>query len=1571
MGKIVKSALKVGLVIGGAILGTVLLGPVIGTSLGMAVGAAIGNAAGQLLLPMKPKQPRLAEQEGRLLATPDLQAPRKMVLGRTAMATDIRYEVWDTATNPTYLYRIVGVASHKVQSIEEIWFDNELVWTVAGGVIAKYASYLTVTVRLEGTAGNAIPIDAQWDANSRLTGCAYVYFRYRVKKLNANDENEQPPFISSITNRMTIIGNGLILYDPRLDTTVGGSGAHRAGNQATRTFVSNTQQKNLPLLILNYLLGWKINNVLSVGKGIPPERFDMSSFITAANIAEESVTRAVGGSEPRYMGSAVAAENEDASTVLSVLSAACNAILTDAGGKISIQVLTNDLASYVVDYTDDDFLGEYTWEPWRDLQATPNIVRGQYTDPSEFSLYQARDYSPVGIASADGIDRYETLNYTVIESPSQAQRLAKQYLQRIQNPGVFTAPMKLTGLNAGIGKVVRITFSPLGWVNKLFRVAEHRVGDGQLTLVFNEENTSFYAWDNEDTAVVQPADNQIFDPATAPLLSLINNIEQNVAETLADLAEFANDNILTNEEKKVVRVHYGAAVAEQADIDAKATSFGITTEKTTYDTALAALITYITALSPNLTSTSSTPIVRTTWNSKWGDHYAARQALLNKIDASAKALADAAQTTANTAVTNAATAQATANTANAAIADIASDSLLTPDEKPRIIQDRDVIVAEQAGIDTQATAFSITTEKTAYDTSVSALTTYLATLTTPVLWSNLSGNTTIVGATFRTKFADVYAARQVLLNKIAEVAATRANWSGVVDTGGKPSDYAGTSLTLEAVSGTFTIRGNTAIKTSASGTFTNAWSREWLRGTASISGFIGTTDTILGLSTTRGGAVGDVAAGILRHTDGHFYAVIAGVSGTDFGTGFSSTTDFRIVYDGQYYSFYADGAFLIRLPAANRLAHVGGASIAVNAGTVTSIQFSPFTEIVPAGLTPIGSFTYIVGNSIQKFGGTHGAEQGGVVGPSQNGTCFVACNLVSDGLSLPGGSWQTRVALDDDATSFTVAAARFETVFTNSTSTTGSLAVYENGTQIPGSPFTIGVVAVTSQLAAVYDGIEFRAMIDGAVIARTPAPSNLALWPKVLDFHQTGPGRVIRNIKHGPWTDSSLVALSLGENRIFNGNAELGTTSGWVYDPSFGTPVAFSADVGSASNGKYGFVASKSALADHFSLVGRSIEVVPGKKYVVRINLNGSTATASGLFIRMNEKASAPTNGTHIFLAEMDDSTDLANNVAWPSSATDYSFVYTVPAGITHISPTVIDYTNGPLIIRFDDFVMGESAWGPNAPEDNADVTLTAQVVVMNTQQVTVNADQYGAVLALQLPRVLTPTVTKGGVDKRTDSLTTYAVSNLTGGCVGNVTVNNTGGSADKGRQTISTGLTSSGTYDLTVTYNGVAQPFIRVHVTKVNADPPSGGGGGGSPDKSGSFDPVGLSATSTTLTEIGRISGLVKATGETIRAYFNADYQTSATNNASRTMTAQWQWSVAGANSWNAFTAPASSYTGSASFWNQGDFEADTGSITCNQTAAPADGTYDVRVCVSESSTTNSSNVSVITGTASVAIGP
>ncbi|GAB1351314.1 hypothetical protein MASR1M12_00440 [Erysipelotrichia bacterium] len=141
-----------------------------------------------------------------------------------------------------------------------------------------------------------------------------------------------------------------------------------------------------------------------------------------------------------------------------------------------------------------------------------------------------------------------------------------------------------------------------------------------------------------------------------------------------------------------------------------------------------------------------------------------------------------AQTTANNAASAASNAQSSANTANSLLADIAADNKLTPLEKQDARQEWDIIAAEKAGINSQATTFGITTENTTYNNAFQALANYLNAGTT---WSsgipswiadaNLGTTTTIVGATFRTNWKTYYDARTALLNAISAKAKTLAD----------------------------------------------------------------------------------------------------------------------------------------------------------------------------------------------------------------------------------------------------------------------------------------------------------------------------------------------------------------------------------------------------------------------------------------------------------------------------------------------------------------------------------------------------------------------------------------------------------------------------------------------------------------------------------------------------------------------------------------------------------------------------------------------------------------------------
>ena len=517
MGRVLKQLAIAAVVIGLSFVG---LPPVVSRALLAAgVGMALGTVSQALFGPKLPKA-----QASRLNASFDPQAHRKFVIGETAMNTDIRYYE-PSGTDQEYFDYIVAVAAHEVESIDQIYFDDELAWTTAG-VQGRYVGYLTVATRAVGTSANTISINGGgiWGSSCRLTGCAYVYFRV---KRTGNSKKAESPMVNGLPNRITIKGKGAKLYDPRRDSTVtGGSGSERANNQATWGGGASTNRDNPALPLLWFLLGYNINSKLSVGCGVPPERIDLASFITAANICDEAITLAAGGTQPRYRTAGVGSDADNRMDIIQLFLTCMNGTLRDSNGRLSITVMKNDLATPVLEFDDNDILDDFTWNQTDGLDKSINAVHGKYTDPSGNSLYQPIEYPTISITSIDDIERMQTLDLPWVEEGRRAQRIAKQVLQRAQYRGKFSATFNMKALGCEVGDVVYLSFEPLGWADKPFRVMTQNINStGQVPMTLIEENAAIYAWDAEEQALVTPTAPTVYDPLNSPYILAISDAE--------------------------------------------------------------------------------------------------------------------------------------------------------------------------------------------------------------------------------------------------------------------------------------------------------------------------------------------------------------------------------------------------------------------------------------------------------------------------------------------------------------------------------------------------------------------------------------------------------------------------------------------------------------------------------------------------------------------------------------------------------------------------------------------------------------------------------------------------------------------------------------------------------------------------------------------------------------------------------------------------------------------------------------------------------------------------------------
>jgi hypothetical protein len=206
--------------------------------------------------------------------------------------------------------------------------------------------------------------------------------------------------------------------------------------------------------------------------------------------------------------------------------------------------------------------------------------------------------------------------------------------------------------------------------------------------------------------------------------------------------------------------------------------------------------------------------------------------------------------------------------------------------------------------------------------------------------------------------------------------------------------------------------------------------------------------------------------------------------------------------------------------------------------------------------------------------------------------------------------------------------------------------------------------------------------------------------------------------------DISLVEvfpLPKGEQVVFNGDAEQGTTLGWVLGQTNGITTPLKVSTAQKQSGTYSFQITKPSTADGVGYSARAVSVQPGETYVMRAwTYNPNSATSNGFYFRLMQSATKPTSG-YLGAGSVGSYADGTgsivdgpgqSNAAIPANATDWGeWVYTVPAGIYWVSPAIYSWASGPTNMFFEISMKRQSSWsagigGVGKPSNNAGTSL-------------------------------------------------------------------------------------------------------------------------------------------------------------------------------------------------------------------------------------------------------------------------
>jgi hypothetical protein len=485
------------------------------TSAITAVGISVGLAAAGSLFRKTPSMSQ--SMVDRLNSSVVPSATRKICFGITAAGNDVRFlegELDLPGTKKDGYAQVIALASHRINAVKEWYVEDELSWN--GAVTGAHAKgILSFRPVLEGKAGNGFAVGSgtYWNSTATFTGCAYAAVLWKL-------DGEVWP--SGIPQKTVTVIEGCPLYDPRRDSTNGGSGAHRIDNQDTWTFREGFTEigRNPALALLAYLIGWRVGGKLMWGMGVPVSRINLDNFRAYANLCEEGVLTRGGGSVQRYTIDGILSTADAHEAVINQITAAMGSCkLADVGGAYSLIGGYDDTLGPRQAFFADDLVAPagssspYVWVPSPSIRDTYNIARGRFANPA--SLYQLEDWGVVETDTLpDSVPRTMSLDLGLVSRAETCQRIAKQFLLREAiTPGTFTAAFGPKAFAVAVGSLVTLSLPAQGWNAKLFRVIEQvETHDLLFQMTLREEDPLVYAWDREEKPLPQTIRPQSYDP---------------------------------------------------------------------------------------------------------------------------------------------------------------------------------------------------------------------------------------------------------------------------------------------------------------------------------------------------------------------------------------------------------------------------------------------------------------------------------------------------------------------------------------------------------------------------------------------------------------------------------------------------------------------------------------------------------------------------------------------------------------------------------------------------------------------------------------------------------------------------------------------------------------------------------------------------------------------------------------------------------------------------------------------------------------------------------------------------
>ena len=363
--------------------------------------------------------------------------PPSFILGEYCTAGQLVYaNVWDKSganiENQCLVY-VIQLSCKPVNGISnQLFCNNERVtintgssWPGGFMEVSEYVQggggggYFLVKTH-DGTQGAAdswlldkfgSDPDRPWKSDMIGVGCAYVIIQAWYSNKG----------VWTGLPELRWVVQGSSLYDPRKDSTVGGSGPQRWANPNTWTF-----SKNPKVIEYNSIRGISQSGEHLWGGTAEAYRLPLDYWFAAMNACDENISKAAGGTLKRYEIGCEIHLDDKPIEIIAEINKSCNGFTTEFGGTYKTWVGGPGLPVGTI--TDDDFLitAEMETNKFQSQQSTYNTAYGTYPEPNQ--QWEPKDGPRFQMADAlaeDGEELALDVSLPFVSENNQVQRILR------------------------------------------------------------------------------------------------------------------------------------------------------------------------------------------------------------------------------------------------------------------------------------------------------------------------------------------------------------------------------------------------------------------------------------------------------------------------------------------------------------------------------------------------------------------------------------------------------------------------------------------------------------------------------------------------------------------------------------------------------------------------------------------------------------------------------------------------------------------------------------------------------------------------------------------------------------------------------------------------------------------------------------------------------------------------------------------------------------------------------------------------------------------------------------------